>query len=158
MQLLANLRSIGTITAERGLFQLRIEPEYTPALLGLSDFTHALVLWWADKAASEAERQTLRFPAPYSKADHEVGTFASRSPARPNPIGLSTVALLNINQETGVITVPYIDAEPDTPLLDIKPYFPASDRVDQSSGPDWCKHWPQSYEASADFDWEAEFA
>jgi len=158
MQSFADLRFIGTITATDGLFQLNIQSDYRPALLHLSDFSHALILWWADQVATEQDRTTLQFPAPYAKADHEIGTFASRSPARPNPIGLSTVSLLNVDLEHGLITVPYIDAEPGTPLLDIKPYFPASDRVEQCHGPEWCKHWPQSYEASADFDWAAEFA
>jgi tRNA-Thr(GGU) m(6)t(6)A37 methyltransferase TsaA len=157
MQSLADLRSIGTITAPNGRFQLNIHPEYTPALLHLSDFSHALILWWADQAVTEQDRSTLQFPAPYAKANHEIGTFASRSPARPNPIGLSLVSLLNVDEQSGLITIPYIDAEPGTPLLDIKPYFPASDKVEQSNGPDWCKHWPQSYEASADFNWTAEF-
>lgn len=157
MQSLADLRSIGIITATNGQSQLNIHPEYTPALLHLSDFSHALILWWADQAATAQDRSTLQFPAPYAKASHEIGTFASRSPARPNPIGLSSVSLLNVDEQNGLITVPYIDAEPGTPLLDIKPYFPASDRVETSHGPNWCKHWPQSYEASADFDWAAEF-
>lgn len=158
MQLSANLRSIGSVQASDGLFQLVLNPEYQPALLGLSDFSHALILWWADQSATEHDREILQFDSPYQKSKDTVGVFGSRSPARPNPIGLSTVALIHVDEENTTITVPYIDAEPGTPILDIKPYYPASDRVMQWKGPDWCQHWPQSYEASADFDWSAEFA
>jgi len=67
------------------------------------------------------------------------------------------VYLQNIDQKNATITVPYIDTLPSTPISDIKPNFPASDRVMEVRSPDWCQHWPANYEDSADFDWEGEF-
>lgn len=79
------------------------------------------------------------------------------SPAKPNPLGITTISLLSVDDETGVITRPYIDADHNTPIVDIKPYFPASDRVSQCHTPNCFKHWPQCLEESASFDWEKEF-
>ena len=157
MQFSETLRSIGTVTSSNGLFQLVMDDDLKPALLGLSEFSHLMILWWADQSATQKDRETLQFASPYRNSKDTVGVLATRSPARPNPIGLSTVELISVDEQTAALTVPYIDAEPGTSILDIKPYFPASDRVLRCTGPDWCKHWPQSYEASADFDWSAEF-
>jgi tRNA (Thr-GGU) A37 N-methylase len=62
-----------------------------------------------------------------------------------------------VDLENGLVIVPWIDAEDGTPILDIKPYHPSSDRVRDVRMPEWCAHWPQSLEDSAAFDWEAEF-
>lgn len=65
------------------------------------------------------------------------GVFASRSPARPTPIGLSIVALQHLDQATRRIYIDQIDAHHDTPVVDIKPYMPFSDKVDKAKVPDW---------------------
>ncbi len=57
----------------------------------------------------------------------------------------------------GGIYVAYIDAEEGTPIIDIKPYHPATDRIRDVQVPEWCDHWPKWYEDSAEFDWQAEF-
>ncbi len=59
--------------------------------------------------------------------------------------------------DKGHIHIPFIDAEADTLIIDIKPYHPAIDRVRDLVLPDWCSHWPQWHEDSADFDWASEF-
>lgn len=59
--------------------------------------------------------------------------------------------------EAAAVGLYYIDAFPESPLLDLKPYAPSVDRVESPSVPEWCVHWPRSYEESGDFDWEAEF-
>ncbi len=59
--------------------------------------------------------------------------------------------------ENGVIGLAYIDADDKSPVLDIKPYTPSLDRVEQPEVPIWCKHWPKNVETSGDFDWESEF-
>ena len=51
----------------------------------------------------------------------------------------------------------YIDAFDCTEVIDIKPYVPSIDRIENPDVPDWCSHWPKSYEESGDFDWEEEF-
>ena len=86
-----------------------------------------------------------------------MGVFATRSPERPNPIALTACEVLNIDYENGIITIPFIDAENDTPVLDIKPYTPSLDRVENPVVPQWCNTWPKSVESSGDFDWSEVF-
>ena len=86
-----------------------------------------------------------------------MGVFATRSPQRPNPIALSVAQVLRIDQERGRIWIAYSDAEPGTPVLDLKPYTPSIDRVGEPQVPGWCSHWPQAMERAGEFDWESEF-
>jgi tRNA (Thr-GGU) A37 N-methylase len=115
------------------------------------------VLWWCHLADNEDTRRVTECDKPYKKAPEKVGIFATRSQARPNPIALTVVPVISIDHKTGTISVPFIDAEDNTPIIDIKPYHPATDRVKTVSVPKWCDHWPKWYEDSAEFDWEAEF-
>ena len=82
-----------------------------------------------------------------------MGVFATRSPARPNPIALTTSEIINIDFTNGMIRVTFIDANDNTPVLDIKPYTPSFDRVETPGVPVWCSEWPKSTEASGCFDW-----
>ncbi len=148
---------IGLIRPSGHGFDLVLNTKYAEALEGLEAFSHAIVLWWASEADLKNDRARTVCRKPYVNNPNNVGVFASRSPARPNPICMSVVHLQNIDQNTATIKVPYIDTLPDTPIIDIKPYFPASDRVMEVRSPDWCQHWPGSFEASAEFDWEGEF-
>ena len=86
-----------------------------------------------------------------------MGTFATRSPERPNPIACSVCEVKSIDCETGVISLTCFDAFTGTPVLDIKPYHPSEDRGEKAEFPAWCRHWPKSYEESGDFSWEKEF-
>jgi tRNA (adenine37-N6)-methyltransferase len=81
----------------------------------------------------------------------QSGVFANRSQARPNPIAITTAYLINVDQESGQVDLAYIDAFKGTPLLDIKPYLPMSDRVMSAEYPDWMKEFPESMEEAADF-------
>jgi len=65
--------------------------------------------------------------------------------------------VLGIDYEKGRIQIPYIDANDGSPVLDIKPYTPSLDRVEDPGVPAWCRHWPRSLEQSGSFDWENEF-
>lgn len=53
--------------------------------------------------------------------------------------------------------ISWIDAFDGSPVLDIKPYHPSIDRVEEPIVPDWCKNWPKSIESSGDFDWSSVF-
>ena len=72
-------------------------------------------------------RRDLAVQMPRS-AESPSGTFALRSPVRPNPIGLHLVRLLDVDMETGRLAIDAIDVLDGTPLLDIKPYFESVDR------------------------------
>ena len=86
-----------------------------------------------------------------------MGIFATRSPIRPNPIALTTAPVTYIDYENGVIHIAYMDANDNTPVLDIKPYTPSMDRIESPAVPAWCSHWTISQEESAAFPWEAPF-
>ena len=143
-------------TNQKGTF-IEIEPEYIPALRALDGFSHLNVLWWFSGFDTKEARETLETPQPYKKAPDVMGIFATRSPVRPNPIALTAVQVIGVDYEKGVIRIAYIDADNGTPVLDIKPYTPSLDRVENPSVPGWCAHWPKSLEESGSFHWENEF-
>ena len=71
--------------------------------------------------------------------------------------GLSTAQIIHTDYENGLIQLAYIDADNETPVLDIKPYTPSLDKVENFTSPQWCRHWPESIEKSGEFNWEEEF-
>ena len=154
----ATISFVGRVNARHDGFELALTPTFGPALDGLEGFSHAVVLWWAHAAASASDRDMRRCRAPYRSCTKDLGVFATRSPARPNPIGLSVIAVVRVDHESAVVLTPYIDALPGTPIIDVKPYHPSLDRAMSATVPDWCRHWPASLEDSATFDWGAEFA
>lgn len=130
---------------------------YRPALSGLEGFGYVNVLTWLHQFDEPAYREVVTCPRPYRRAPETAGIFATRSPVRPNPIGLTACPVVSIDESAGLVTVGWIDAEEGTPVLDIKPYHPAVDRVRDAAVPEWCSHWPQWLEDGGAFDWEAEF-
>jgi tRNA-Thr(GGU) m(6)t(6)A37 methyltransferase TsaA len=148
---------IGTVQVDEQGFCLRIDPTFRPGLTGLEGYSFLQVLFWCHQVDDDGLRGQTVFDKPYSKGPDQVGVFATRSPVRPNPIALTPVAVLGIDHEAGVVRIPYIDAEPGSPIVDLKPYLGCLDRVRETATPAWCSHWPQWYEDSGDFDWAAEF-
>lgn len=151
------VESIGHVKIDDEGFALMIDEPYRPALIEVEGFSHVNVLWWCHLLDDPMYRGMTIAERPYRNAPDQVGIFATRSPVRPNPIALSAVPLMSIDVDSGVIRVPWIDAEDETPILDIKPYHPAVDRIREVSTPAWCADWPQWYEDSATFDWGAVF-
>jgi tRNA-Thr(GGU) m(6)t(6)A37 methyltransferase TsaA len=94
---------------------LDILPEFAPGLTDIEGFSHLFVLWTFDRA----EGYTLVGTPPTDDRPH--GVFATRSPRRPNPIGLTVVELLRRNGSQ--LHVRGIDMLDGTPILDIKPYL-----------------------------------
>ncbi len=148
---------IGHVRSNEEGFFLEINQPYFNALKELDGFSHIQVLWWPHLGATPENRKVTEVELPYRNAPAQIGIFATRSEMRPNPIGLSAVRVLKVDHEQGLIMLPYIDAMDGTPIIDIKPYHPSSDRIRDVNVPKWCAHWPQYYEESADFDWQAEF-
>ena len=106
------------------------EPEYRvpEALRGLEGFSHLWLIWEFSKARREGWSPTVR--PPRLGGNRRLGVFATRSPFRPNPIGLSCVRLVEVRQhrELGpVLTVAGADLLDGTPIYDIKPYLPYAD-------------------------------
>lgn len=104
-----------------GAAWLEVDEPWRKALCGLDAHAHLLVLYWMDQA-----RRDLVMQHPPHK-DEAVGTFALRSPARPNPVAVATVQLTTFDQDTGILGIDAIDCLDGTPLLDIKPWM---ERID----------------------------
>ena len=151
------LNPIGKIAVHGDETVIALDAQLIPALVGLEGFGYVQVLWWFDGCDGDMARSQLATEKPYTKGPATLGVFATRSPQRPNPIALSCAQVTYIDRAHGVIGLAYIDANDGSPVVDIKPYTPSLDRVENPAVPDWCSHWPKCVETSGDFDWEAEF-
>jgi len=100
---------------------IEVDARYAAALKEVETSSHLLVLYWMDKA-----RRDLVLQAPRHH-DTQRGTFALRSPVRPNPIAASVVKLLA--RDGTRLSVIGLDCLDGTPLIDIKPYFASTDAV-----------------------------
>lgn len=148
---------IGTIKNENNEAMILLDPAYQNGLKGLSGYSHVQVIWWMDHCDNSVDRSTLLERKPYAKGPEELGVFALRSPERPNPIAVSNAAIACVNEDAGTIKLYHIDAFSGSAVLDLKPYTPSIDRVESATTPEWCSHWPKSYEESSNFDWASEF-
>ena len=102
-----------------------VRKDYEKALDGIEDFSHVYIIFWMHKMG-DAERKTLK-THPRGRIDIPLlGVFATRSPLRPNPIGLTIVELLG--RKGNILTVRGLDALDGTPVVDIKPYTSADQK------------------------------
>src|SRR6478736_8398019 len=99
---------------------LKILPEFEPGLTDVEGFSHLFVIWEFDRSPREELRGADLLASPPSD-NRQHGVFATRSPRRPNPIGLTTVELLR--REGVDLHVRGVDMLDGTPILDIKPYL-----------------------------------
>ena len=97
--------------------KIKLMPQYKRGLGGLDGYSHVIILFYIN------QHKKWKMPKEHHKPKH-VKVFATRMPVRPNPIGLSTVELLDFSTEEGTMTVKGLDAVDGTPILDIKPYLP----------------------------------
>jgi excinuclease ABC subunit A len=133
---------IGFTKKSDGKTFIQINERHIPALAGLDNFSHIRVIWWFHRLENERFRRIMQVNPPYENAP-KTGVFASRSPVRPNPIGLTTAKIVNIDFKNGIVEVVGFDAFDNTPIIDIKPYIPFFDKVKSFKVPDWFKHWPE---------------
>lgn len=118
--------------------QIVFEPEYrcVQALKELDGFSHIWLIWEFSQCPDSKFSPTVR--PPRLGGNRRVGVFASRSPFRPNRLGLSCVKIEKIETEgknAPVITVSGVDMTDGTPIYDIKPYIPLADcKTDASDG------------------------
>ncbi|MBQ9416990.1 MAG: tRNA (N6-threonylcarbamoyladenosine(37)-N6)-methyltransferase TrmO [Bacteroidales bacterium] len=127
-------RQAGLVATEA---RIVFEPPYrvAEALRGIEAFSHLWLIWLFHQAVREGWSPTVR--PPRLGGNRRVGVFASRSPFRPNPIGLSAVRLIGI-EETAcdglVLRIEGADLVSGTPILDIKPYLPYADSHPEAIG------------------------
>jgi tRNA-Thr(GGU) m(6)t(6)A37 methyltransferase TsaA len=100
---------------------VEVDPRWAAGLSGLETVSHVLLLYWMDQA-----RRDLLVQSPRHQHERR-GTFALRSPARPNPVAASVARLVRI--EGNRLSVVGLDCLDNTPLIDIKPYFASTDSV-----------------------------
>lgn len=116
------LKPIGKVKNDHNGAFIELEPEYIPGLQALEGFSHINVVWWFSDCDNQSDRKILQTEQPYKNAPAVMGVFATRSPARPNPIALTTSEIISIDLNSGIIRLTFIDANDNTPVLDIKPY------------------------------------
>lgn len=110
-----------------------LDKEYAGALDGIGDFSHVVVVYWM----SEAKTCSIKHRPQGNSKVPVVGIFSCRCPARPNPIAVTTCRI--IKRKGNVLTVEGLDAINNTPVIDIKPYYPPYDKVENSKAPAWIK-------------------
>ena len=131
-------RPVGSPRGARGqvetaVAEIEIDATWVDALDGIEEFSHIWVLWWLDRLE---EPPVARHVHPERRQELPlVGFFATRSPHRPFPIGLTAVRLLE--RQGGRLVVEGLDAFEGTPVLDIKPYLRRGDLIAEAGAPAW---------------------
>jgi len=147
---------IGHVRTTNSQHTIKLLDGFEEGLANISGFSHLQVVWYGHRQNLAEGHRALTIAQPYKAAPSILGVFATRSQFRPNPILLTTILVERIDMDKGIIYTPYIDAEDQTPVLDIKPYH-QYERVAHCQIPSWCRHWPAYYEDAAQFDWDSEF-
>lgn len=111
--------------------EIVVDEKFTEALDGIDDYSHVIIVYWMDKVKNHVIKHQ-----PQGNPDVPiVGIFACRCPARPNPIAITTVKLME--HEGNKLKVKGLDVLDGTPVIDIKPYWPQYDKVENGKIPDW---------------------
>jgi tRNA-Thr(GGU) m(6)t(6)A37 methyltransferase TsaA len=122
--------------------EIHIYEEFASGLSGIDSFSHIVVIFEMNQSSWTPEADLVR--RPQGRMDMPlVGIFAQRAKHRPNPIGITSVRLLKV--VGNVLAVQGLDAIDETPVLDIKPYFPQYDRVSDSRTPEWVDRLMSDY-------------
>ncbi|MFQ6106659.1 MAG: tRNA (N6-threonylcarbamoyladenosine(37)-N6)-methyltransferase TrmO [Thermoplasmata archaeon] len=108
--------------------------DFREGLQGIEEHSHAIIIYWLDRIP-EDERKVLKVRPMGDSSLPIVGVFATRSPARPNPVGIETVEVLG--RKGNILMVRGLDALDGSPVLDIKPYTKHHDSAEDVREPDW---------------------
>ena len=122
--------------------EIILSDEYAPGLMGLEGFTHIIVVFHMHKAEYNKNLHLVRHPQERTDLP-KLGIFAQRAKHRPNPIGITAVELVAVSGNN--VKVRGLDAIDGTPVLDIKPYFPAFDSRPDASIPGWVEEIMRPY-------------
>jgi tRNA-Thr(GGU) m(6)t(6)A37 methyltransferase TsaA len=135
-----NVVSIGKVDRSGETPKIVLDDKYRPGLLELENFSHVIIVWWGDKYDEYRHQVDMQMYPPYAP-DILTGLFATRSPVKPNPILTTVCKIVGMDIKKGELLVNEIDAFDDTPVLDLKPYFPTEDRVKDFVVPNRFKEW-----------------
>jgi tRNA-Thr(GGU) m(6)t(6)A37 methyltransferase TsaA len=122
--------------------EIEIDAAWVDALDGIEGFSHVWVVWWVDRSGGPPDVMQVR---PEGRPGMPlVGLFATRSPRRPNPVGITAVRLLE--RKGTQLRVQGLDAFEGTPVLDIKPYLRRGDLIPDATGPEWLQQLWQTHD------------
>jgi len=110
-----------------------LDEDLAEALEGLDRYSHIIVIYWLHKAYNR--KHSIKVHPRGDKSLPLVGLFASRSPHRPNALGVKTVRL--IKRRGNTLWIRGLDAIDGTPVIDIKPFIPGYDSSDDATVPEW---------------------
>ena len=129
--------AIGKKVRKKGaISKIVLRSDLAEALVGIDEFSHIFVIFWMHEISAEERRTVKTHPRGRSNLPL-LGVFATRTPHRPNPIGMTLVELLKV--DGNVLTVRNLDAFDGTPVLDIKP-FDNWDMTNDGQVPQWWKN------------------
>jgi len=121
--------------------EIVLKPEFAPGLLGLGDFSHAMILTFLHEAKYVPEVHLRRHPQ--ERQDMPLlGIFAQRARHRPNRIGVTACEIVEVTESS--VKVRALDAINGTPVIDVKPYVPVYDRKDATI-PEWMEKMMKGY-------------
>ena len=109
---------------------------------GVQEFSHVWVFYWFHENDNPDGRAVLEVHPRKDPANPLTGVFGTRSPLRPNLLAMHLCEIREIRPEEGEILVRSLDAREGSPLIDIKPYLPYSDRADDLRLPEWAQAPP----------------
>jgi tRNA-Thr(GGU) m(6)t(6)A37 methyltransferase TsaA len=113
--------------------EIEMDDAWADALDGIQGFSHIWVVWWVDRSEGPPATMGVR---PEGRPEMPlVGLLATRSPRRPNPVGITAVRLLE--RKGTRLWVQGLDAFEGTPVLDIKPYLRRGDLIPDATSPEW---------------------
>lgn len=111
--------------------EIVVDEKFKDALKGIEDYSHIIIVYWMDKV-----KDCVITHRPQGNPNVPVvGIFACRCPQRPNPIAITTVKLLG--RKENILEVKGLDILDGTPVIDIKPYWPQYDKVEDGKIPEW---------------------
>jgi tRNA-Thr(GGU) m(6)t(6)A37 methyltransferase TsaA len=122
--------------------EIHINSEVAAGLTGIDNFSHAIIVYYMHLSTFNNSTDLIR--RPQGREDMPlVGIFAQRAKHRPNPIGITSVEIIRV--ERNIVYVKGLDAIEGTPVLDIKPYFPAFDCRGEAITPEWVERLMKDY-------------
>lgn len=133
------IRPIGLIEDSGGDPLLRLFPAYRDGLKGVEEFSHLWIFYWFHENDDPDGRAVLQVHPRHDPANPLTGVFGTRSPVRPNLLAMALCEVTEFRPERGEILVRSLDARAGSPLIDIKPYLPYSDRTDELRLPEWAR-------------------
>lgn len=134
-----SVTEIGRIRNDESGARLELGLSYRQMLVGLEKHSHIFVLWWFSENDNKAARSMTMVHPNHSLDLPLQGVFATRAPMRPNPIALSAARITRVDAVKCVIWIDKTDAFDNSPVIDIKPYVPRLDKIDDAISPDWPK-------------------